>query len=376
MFDGMNKVFSFGIPVSGELFTDREEETKRLVSNFTHGINSFILSPRRWGKTSLVQKAISQTPSRGRMFVYLDVLHCKTQDDFCRAFAAAVLRQTAGRAEEILSWARDFLSHIFVGLELSPNPDNPFSITFDWRDAAHSEEDIFSLPEKIAVKKGVDIVVCIDEFQQIANYPDSLAFQAKLRGIWQLQQHTVYCLFGSRKHAMEGLFDGAEKPFYKFGDILYLKTIPLDYWIPFISGKFREAGKTISDEMCRTICETVAFNSSYVQQLSWYIFQMTERTADEQALNSAIDELVAQCSDVFDARTQDLTAYQMRYLKALADGITEGLSSSEVVSKYRLGSSANVAAIKTALLDKDIIDSKGASVTLADPVMGLWLKRL
>lgn len=371
----MKKVFSFGIPVSGDLFTDREEETKRLVSNYTYGINTFILSPRRWGKTSLVHKAISLTPTKGKVFVYMDILHCKTREDFCQCFVSSVLKQTAGKMEEILSWGRDFLSHLFVGLEVSPDPGSPFSIKLDWRDTERTEEEVFSLPEKIAIKKRIDIIICIDEFQQIVNYTDTLAFQAKLRGIWQLQQHTSYCLFGSKKHSMEGLFDGTDKPFYKFGDIIYLKTIPLDYWIPYISCKFHEAGKEISNDLCKLICETVSYNSSYVQQLSWYTFQMTDQTADTAIINNAIAELVSQCSEVFEARTQDLTAYQMRFLTALSEGISEGFSSAPIVSKYKLGSSANVAAIKASLLEKGLIETISGSIVLADPVMGLWIKQ-
>ena len=371
----MEKIFSFGVPVSGDLFIDREEETKRLVANFTFGVNSFILSPRRWGKTSLVQRAISLTPKNDKMFVYLDIMHCKTQEDFCRAFASAVLKQTASKIDEIAAWGREFLSHLFLGLELSPNPESPFSLSIDWRDSARSEEEIFSLPEKVARKKGVDIIVCIDEFQQIAKYPDTLNFQARLRGIWQLQSHTSYCLFGSKKHSMEGLFDTTEKPFYKFGDILYLKTIPIEYWVPFISEQFTKAGKTISEDLCGQICEKVSFNSSYVQQLSWYTLQYTDQIADSAALDAAEEELITQCSEIFEARTQDLTAFQIRYLTALAHGIKEGLSSASVVSKYKLGSSANVAAIKAALLEKGLIETENGAVVMADSVMALWIQK-
>ena len=87
----MEKVFSFGIPVSGDSFTDREEETRRLVANFKYGINTFILSPRRWGKTSLVQKAVSLASSKEKVFVYLDIMHCKTREDFCRSLALNIM---------------------------------------------------------------------------------------------------------------------------------------------------------------------------------------------------------------------------------------------------------------------------------------------
>ena len=371
----MKKVFSFGVPVEGDLFTDREEETKRLVANFNYGINTFILSPRKWGKTSLVHKAIGLSERAGKKIVYLDVLHCKTREEFCSAFASAILKQTAGKVDELMLMGKEFLSHLFLGVELSPDPSNPFNVKLDWRDDDGPIESILSLPERIAEKKKIDIVVCIDEFQQIATYKDSLSFQALLRGIWQLQKHTSYCLFGSKKHAMEGLFDSSSKPFYKFGDILYLKKIPISYWIPFITDKFRSEGKEISEEYCKKICEVVSCNSSYVQQLSWYIFQMTDSKVDESIFLSAVDELVSQCSEVFEARTQDLPSSHVRFLRALSDGVTSGFSSSGIISKYKLGTSANVAAIKASLLAKGLIDTEGSDLVLSDPVMGIWLRK-
>ena len=354
----MNKPFSFGIPVSGDLFTDREEETRRLVANFSNGINTFILSPRRWGKTSLVKKAISLSQGKSLKFVYMDILHCRTREDFLKVFARSVLEQTGGK------------------MELSPDSMAPFSLKLDWRDSDIPVNEILSLPERIAQKKKINIVVCIDEFQQITEFNDPVSFQALLRGTWQLHEKVSYCLFGSKKHSMQGLFDTQEKPFYKFGDILNLKTIPLEYWIPFISGKFREAGKDISAEMCMQICTTVKFNSSYIQQLSWYVFQSSGNRVGEEDLRSATDELILQCSDVFEARTQDLTNYQMRFLEAIADGVNTGFTTSHVVSKYKLGSSANAVALKKNLYEKGLIEIEGATVTFADPVMALWLKTM
>lgn len=175
---------------------------------------------------------------------------------------------------------------------------------------------------------------------------------------------------------MAGLFDDTSKPFYKFGDIMYLDTIPQSYWTDYIQGKFSAGGKTIPDGICSRICETVKFNSSYVQQLSWYIFQIAVSEATDVDFTEAVSELIDQCSDIFEAKTSDLTAYQMRFLHALADGYEEGLFSSKVVSKYKLGSSANVSIVRKALLDKGLIENDGSKTVLSDPVMALWLKKI
>ena len=87
------------------------------------------------------------------------------------------------------------------------------------------------LPQRVAEKKRVDMVVYIDEFQQIGEFSDTLAFQKKLRTLWQHQENVTYCLFGSRKHMMEALFDSPGTSFrrparlqMRGGSMLHLKN--------------------------------------------------------------------------------------------------------------------------------------------------------
>ena len=366
-------IFIFGKPAKGDLFTDREKETKRLVSNFTCGINTFILSPRRWGKTSLVLKAMEQAKTDKLKCVFVDVYKCKSTTEFCEKLASAVIAQTSTKIEEAVENARNFLSRITLNLSLSPSPLNPLDIKFGLQDKVIDEEEILRLPEMIAEKQGIDIVICIDEFQQIAKFKDSESFQKQLRTIWQHQDNVTYCLFGSRKHMMEGLFDTEEKPFYKFGDIIYLDCIPQSYWTKFIQSKFQSRGKSVSEEMCRKICESVAFNSSYIQQLSWYIFLECETLPDDNDFDCAMDELISQNAPVFEEMTSELTRYQMNFLRAVASGISTGLSKADVVSRYKLGSSANVAAIQKLMLSKDYISDTSEGFVITDKVFGKWL---
>lgn len=369
-----NRLFTFGKPAKGDGFTDREKETERLVSNFRYGINTFIVSPRRWGKTSLVLKAIEVASSDKVKPVFVDVFSCKNEEQFCERLSTAVLSQTAGKVAEVLENAKEFLSRITFEVGLSPDRFNPFGVGIGMKDKALDLADVLALPQRIAEKKHIDIVICIDEFQQIGTFPDTLTFQKDLRTAWQHQDNVTYCLFGSRKHLMESLFDTTDKPFYKFGDIMYLDCIPVSYWIDFIQGKFRKEGKSISRELCTRICETVGFNSSYIQQLSWYLFQETEKEADSAGFEAALEELIAQNAPLFESKTESLTAYQMNFLRAVSDGISKGLTTANVVSRYKLGSSANVVAITRMMQERDLVQTTDGGITLTDPVMAMWIK--
>lgn len=369
------QTFIFGKPVEGEYFTDREEESRRLAANFRGGVSTFLLSPRRWGKTSLVKKVMREVESDELKVVFVDVFKCKSPIEFAERLASAVLSQTASKTDEFIENANAFLGRINLGFNLSPDALSSFDVKLGLSDEEFDISNALQIPEKIAKKKNLKLVVCIDEFQQIGEFADSVSFQKELRTVWQHQQNVTYCMFGSKKHMMEGLFDTAEKAFFKFGDIIYLKTIPLSYWLDFVSGKFAAAGKKISDVQIQKICEAVQYHSSYVQQLCWYVFLHSADVVMDEDVVVAIEELILQNTALYESWTEDLSAYQMRFLMALADGIHEGLSSAEVLNRYRLVSSANVVAVKRSLLDKNLIFTERKKVYLSDPVLGMWLKR-
>lgn len=371
----MNNLFVFGKTVSGDAFTDREKDTTKLVSNFRYGVNTFLLSPRRWGKTSLVKKAKNLAENSKLKIVYVDVHLCRCREEFCERLASAVLTQTSSKMEEWVENAKTFLSRFSFGVNTSADPSSEMTFKLQLAPQEQSMEDLLQLPERIAKRKKIHVVVCIDEFQQIGYFANSAQFQTELRSVWQHHELTSYCLFGSKKHMMETFFDDSSKPFYKFGDIIYLQRIPVEYWVKYITGKFQREGKSITAKQASWIVENVEGNSSYVQQLSWYVFQRTEKKVDENILSDALTELVEQCADVFEARTESLTAYQMNLLRCVADGIHTGLSSKNVISRYHLVSSANVAIVKKSLLDKDLISIEKKETYLSDPVMGIWLKR-
>lgn len=371
----MSNLFVFGKTVSGDAFTDREKDTEKLVTNFRYGVNTFLLSPRRWGKTSLVKKAKSIAENSNLKIVYVDVHLCRSRQEFCERFASAVLTQTATKMEEWVENAKTFLNRFSFGVNASADPSSEMTFKLQLSPQEQSMEDLLQLPESIAKRKKIRVVVCIDEFQQIGYFANSDQFQTELRSIWQHHELTSYCLFGSKKHKMRAFFDDSSKPFYKFGDIIYLQRIPLEYWVKYITGKFSLEGKSITAKQAAWIVEHVEGNSSYVQQLSWYVFQRTEKRVDEKILSEALTELVEQCTDVFEAKTESLTANQMSFLRCIADGIHTGLSSLKIINRYNLVSSANVAIVKKALQDKDLISLEKKEIYLSDPVMGIWLRR-
>lgn len=370
-----NKPFIFGVATSGDNFTDRKSETARLFANFKHGINTVLISPRRWGKTSLVQKVCNLAKSDDLKVVYLDIFSCRSDREFYDAFASAVLKQTSSKWDEWVENAKLFLSRISPKFSFGTDPMSDFSVSLELNPKSDDITEILQLPEKIAQKKGCRIVICIDEFQQIAEFDDSKNFQKRLRTVWQLQKSVSYCLFGSKKHLMNELFEKKSLPFYKFGDAIYLQKIPTVDWVEYICGRFEATGKSISPELAQKVCETVENHSSYVQQLAWLIWVNTDKVATEKEFEEAYKDILDQNTPLFEKQTENLSAYQINFLKAVINGVHKEFSTQEVIQRYRLGSSANVATVKRALIKKELIETEQREVTISDPLLKVWLQR-
>lgn len=370
-----SKPFIFGIATSGDNFTDRKKDTERLLLNFQHGVNTVLISPRRWGKTSLVQKVCHLAQSDKLKVVYLDIFSCRSDKDFYDAFAAAVLKQTSSKLDEWLENIKLFLSRVSPKISIGTDPMTDFSISLEMNPKREDIEEILQLPEKIAQKKGFNIVICIDEFQQIAEFKDSKTFQKRLRTVWQLQKSVSYCLFGSKKHLMNELFEKKSLPFYKFGDAIYLSKIGTADWVEYICSRFMVTGKVITKELAERICRMVDNHSSYVQQLAWLVWIRTDQLATINDLEAAYQDIIEQNTPLFEKQTESLTTYQMNFLRAIIDGVHSEFTTQETLNKYQLGSSANVAIVKKALVKKELIEVEKRQIVISDPLLAVWLKK-
>ena len=368
--------FVFGVRVEGDTFTDRKEETNRLKMNFLYGVNTILISPRRMGKTSLVEKVSSMVECESLKIAKIDAFGCRSENDFINAFATAVVRATSTKWEEWIENTKTFLSRFIPKISIGQDPLSDFSIALEYNKSNTVTEDILQLPETIAKQKGIKIVICIDEFQQIADFPGSLTFQKKLRSIWQLQRNVSYCLYGSKKHMMETMFQSQSHPFYRFGDIFYLNKIAESDWVEFICNRFKVTGKEISPELATEICSVTDRYSSYVQQLSWLVWLRTTLRATKEDVEYGIDHMLDACEPLFIQQTESLSSYQMNFLRALTDGVTTGFTRSEVLNNYKLGTAANISRLKKALTEKDLIAlTAPKKLQISDPILALWLKR-
>ena len=375
----MEAPFVYGRIADDLNFTDREDEVALLTQNFKNLINTIIISPRRWGKTSLVNKCarLLSEESKDILVCQVDIFNCRTEEQFYTAYANALMRISTSAWEEFVAGVKKYLSRMAPTVSLSEGSQNyELSFGISFKDNRLSYDEILDLPQQIAKDKGKKIIVCIDEFQNINEYEDSLAFQRKLRAHWQTHTSVCYCLYGSKRHMLLSIFNDYSMPFYKFGDILFLQKIERKDWAAFISQRFADTGKQISDELSGMIADKMKNHPYYTQQLSQQTWLRTSKDCSEAIVNEAFSSLIGQLSLLFTNIIDTLTSRQISFLIAVADGVVN-FSSKDILKQYQLGTSENIKNLKKATLEKDLIDIlPGNTIEIQDPAFEYWLKNV
>ena len=369
--------FVYGKIVADNDFTDREEETRKLVANFLSQTNTAIISPRRWGKSSLVNKAIESVSKSDRsiLFVKINAFKCETPQDFYELFAKRTVEGISSSAEALLSNAKEFISRLLPKLSVS-GPAGQYEMSFGV-DLKNNpiDEDILDLPQQIASKKKKKVVVCIDEFQQIGEFPGTDRFQKILRSHWQEQPDVAYILYGSKKHMMLNIFGEYGSPFYKFGDLMFLPKISGENWIAYIRDRFAQTGKSIPDAVAGHLAALVENHPYYVQQLAQYSWLRTDKVCSEEIVDASFQGMLDSLNLQFVNLMDSLTEKQRSFLCAVSDGV-RNLSAVETLSRYRLGTSGNIRILKSALKKRDLIEETGRRVEIQDPVFNRWIQRI
>ncbi len=372
----MKSPFQYGTLVDKENFVNRMEERKQLKELLSSGINVMLISPRRWGKSSLVKVAMDELVEENKeiRICYIDAFSIKTETEFYQTFAREVIASAAFTLEKRLEDIRHFLKGISPSITLKSDSSNSmtFNLKFDLEEKGIME--ILELPEKIAKAKGVHIIVCIDEFQQLAQLSGYKDMEGKMRSAWQKQHSVSYCFYGSKRHMMMDIFNNSSNPFYRFGQVLFLQKIKKEEWIPFIVRSFQKTGKSISEEQAGRLCDIVKCHSWYLQQLCYFIWSGTSETVTDETMEMRTQQLIDTNMPMFMNDTENLTAAQTNMLRAVADGEFR-FNSQPVVRKYELGSAQTITRNKRMLTERDFIEKEGNKYVFSDPIFELWFKK-
>ncbi len=361
--------FKFGEIVTGKHFTNREDEIAKLQSNFISLQNTIIISPRRYGKSSLVKEAAERfvKEEKGFVFCFFDLMYIYSEEEFYNKFATTILRASSNKVEEFLQLVRNLIKGARVTINTGTGePALEFGINY----INDNIETILNLPQTIARRKKKKIIICIDEFQNIPRFEQHEKLQDRLRATWQHHQNVGYVLFGSKKTMMMEIFNNTSRPFYKFGELIYLNRIKPDRLKEYVQQTFRLTGKEISEEICDRIIDTVENHPYYLQQFARNIWLLSGKRVTDADFFGAKQALRSENMNLYNEILEDMTNYQVSFLKALLNN-EEHLYSTEVIHTYKLGSSANIRRMYNSFIKKGIIVKEAGKIIFSDPIFKL-----
>lgn len=367
--------FQFGTLATEDNFIDRVEDRKLLKQLLSSHINVMLISPRRWGKSSLVKKAMSEliVEDKNVRVCYVDAFSIGSEAEFYRTFASQVIACASSKMERWIEDAKKFLMGVVPQVVLNDQVTDFVAFDLKFVPQEKDKMTILQLPEMLAKEKGIRIVVCIDEFQQLANLPEYSDMEGKMRSVWQQQQLTSYCLYGSKRNMMLNIFNNSNSPFYRFGQVIFMNKIAKEHWMPFIVSAFENTGKSISTDFVERICDIVACHSWYLQQLCYFIWSYTATEVTEEVFELGLKQVMNINTPMFQNDTENLSSTQIEMLKAIANG-EQHFSSQAVKQIYSLGNPNTIVKNKRTLQNKDIVEMQKNEFVFVDPIYQLWFK--
>lgn len=367
--------FQFGTLATNENFIDRQEDRALLKQLLSSHINVMLISPRRWGKSSLVKRAMSELADEdiNVRICYIDAFSIGSESEFYRTFASQVIACASSKMERWIEDAKKFLTGVIPQVVVSDQITDFMAFDLKYVPQERDKMAILQLPELLAKEKGIRIIVCIDEFQQLANLPEYKDMEGKMRSVWQQQQLTSYCLYGSKRNMMLNIFNNSNSPFYRFGQVIFMQKIAKEHWIPFILSSFAKTGKSISAEMAERICDAVVCHSWYLQQLCYFIWSFTVSEVTEDIYQLGLKQVLNINTPMFQNDTENLSSTQIEMLKAIANG-EQHFSSQAVKQIYNLGNPNTIVKNRKTLQNKDIIEKQNDAFGFVDPIYRLWFK--
>lgn len=378
----MENPFVYGEVVPGGAFVDREVELDRLVTDLWSAQKVFLISPRRYGKSSLIRQALGALARRGALTLEVTVSSYSSYVSFLEGYARA-LASVETRRERAKAWLLDAIASTRPEFRFEPDEAGlgRFSVAFPAvsspRDVTRLANEIFALPGRLAEQRGRQVVVALDEFQAVAGFNGGSVEHA-LRAAAQHQRQVGYVFAGSEPSLMEQMI-GPKRPFYKAGPVMRLQKIPPDIFAEFIETRFTRSGMKVEAGLGAAVVD-LAGNLPYdVQRLAHETWDDVKASGGRRAgldhLHATLARLLREQDPMFDAVWQRLTLAQRAVLRAVVLQQGRELLSNETRVRHRLGGASSIQASLAALVKQDLLVKEGPRYVVVDSLLREWIAR-
>jgi uncharacterized protein len=376
--------FVYGEVVPAAAFVDRVDELERLVRDLDAAQKVFLISPRRYGKSSLIRRALAAMARRGAITVEVTVSSFSSYVAFLEGYARAIVAAEA-KWDRARAWLRDAVRSARVDVRYAGGAkeaggakiDVSFPSVRSERDVSRLAEEVFALPARLAADRGRAVAVALDEFQAIAGF-DGGSVEHALRAAVQHQRQVGYVFAGSEPSLMERML-GPKRPFYKAGPVMRLEKIPADEFAASIDARFARSGLRPDEGLGEAIVD-LAGNLPYdVQRLAHETWDEVRargrRRATLDDLHAALTRLLAEQQTMFEAVWQRLTLAQRAVLRAVVVEEGRELLSADARARHRLGGPSTVQASLAALVREDLVARDGSRYVVVDSLLREWVAR-
>ena len=370
----INNPFIVTGKIEPEYFCDRVNESARLIKSITNGNNLVIISPRRMGKTGLIQFCYDKPEIANEYYTFfIDILHTSSLREFTHLLGRAIYDTLLPRSRKMAIQFVQTIKSISGKFGFDPITNMP---TFNV-ELGDIEQPEYTLDEIFQYLANADkpCIVAIDEFQQIAKYPEK-NIEALLRTHIQKLRNSNFIFAGSERHMMQEMFTSAARPFYNSADILELKAITPEIYIPFVMGHFEKRGKSISAENVEWVYKRFKGHTYYIQRTFNESFADTDKGEEctWEIIKSAIDDMVVSNDTIFREILSNIPEKQKALLYAIAkDGEATQITSAQFIKRHSLQSASSVQAAAKKLLEKDIITQINKVYSVTDKLFAMWM---
>ncbi|HEX5473853.1 MAG TPA: ATP-binding protein [Vicinamibacterales bacterium] len=376
----MDNPFVYGEVVPASAFVDREHERDRLVHDLLDGQKVFLISPRRYGKSSLVRQALRAVERRGAIAVDVTVSSYSSYVAFLEGYARAVLVADT-RGDRLRRWVEELLGSHRPELRLDAGAR--WSVAFpavrSARDVARLAESVFALPGRVAELRRRRLAVALDEFQAINGFDDGRHdVEHALRAAIQHQRQVAYVFSGSEPSLMERMLSRS-RPFYKAGPVIRLNKIPAGQFAPFLEDRFRRTRLTPEPGLGLAIVELAGHLPYDVQRLAHELWDDARtaglRKVGLEDLHATLRRLLDEQEALFEATWQRLTLAQRATLRAAVLEEGRELLSADVRLRHRLSGASSVQTSLAALVRENLLAREGARYAVVDSLLREWIAR-
>ena len=359
-------------------FCDREKELEELKTHARNGADVVISSPRRFGKTSLVFRALNQLQAEGYLTIYTSFDQVDSPENaagiLARGIASAIHRRETV-LEKAMRWMKSALTGFVPAATINEEGHPVFTVT---RKPGSSGADLLSRTledlEEVADKLDGKVVVVFDEFQEISRLPDSAGIEGLLRTRVQAQLFS-HIFVGSRRSVLEAMFVNRGRPFFKSAILTSLPPLPTGDLVAYYVERFDEGGKKCPKEVAELLASRAQGYGFYAQQLGYYAFTLSGDAVTGEDVERAFSLALEQASPGFEGLLATMKLNQVKLLKALAAEPVKEMMSGEYLQRHGLVAS-NVSYAKKVLVDQDLIEpGQDGRWRLTDHVFAQWLAR-